>query len=146
MLSRFLHLVLLLAISGGFLVAVAQSSLIREDHPLAVKIGFEGFGLDYCLGNRLGIDFTTFAFLHSAKTRYLVLNRNTTPYIGLGVGSFPGYWSTSEANKWFELHAGWEHRNGMFIIQLFLQKTIIESNTNSHVPFVFGINFGMRVS
>ena len=126
--------------------ATAQSPLIREEHPLALKIGSEGIGLDYSLGDRVALDLTSFGIYHSAKARFFVLTRNATPYFGVGIGSFLGFWTTSEANKWFEMHAGWEHGYRVFVIQIFVQKALTESNSHSHVPFVFGINFAMRIS
>jgi hypothetical protein len=123
----------------------AQVTLVREDHPLAVKIGFEGFGIDYCLGELIGIDVTTFMFYHTLKARYFFLDKNGSPFIGFGIGSFSGGFGYSDINKWAVIHAGWEHAYRKFLIQFIVQYPIYEENSKSYVPFVFSINFGMRI-
>jgi hypothetical protein len=118
---------------------------VRVDHPLAVKIGIEGFGIDYCLGENVGVDATTFLFYHTLKVRYLFLEKNSSPFIGMGIGSFSGGFGYGETNKWVVIHAGWEHAYRSFLIQFIVQHPISEENSKSHVPFFFNINFGIRI-
>ncbi len=128
-----------------FSSAHSQESLFRTDRPFAVKLGNEGFGMDYSLADHLALEFTTIAFYHSLKARVFLFEKNATPYIGFGAGSFNGIVSMSEANRWFSVQLGWEHAYEIILIHLYLQKPLYEENQKSKVPFIFNLSIGMRV-
>lgn len=118
---------------------------MREHRPYSVKIGTEGFGMDCSIGNYFAADITTFAFYHSLKTRAFLFERNASPYVGIGIGSFNGIMSDREANKWLSLQLGWEHSFEIVQIQLYLQKPVAVQNDNSNAPMMINLNVGMRV-
>lgn len=137
----------ILALALGLCLTVQDAQAqIRADHPLAVKIGFEGFGIDYCLGEYVGVDATTFMFYHTFKFRFFFRDRNASPFIGMGIGSFSGISGSGDANKWIVIHAGWEHAYKDFLIQFIVQHAISKENPNSSVPFFFNLNIGMRIN
>ena len=123
----------------------AQDTLYRWQRPLVAKLGFEGFGLDLAIGTKVGIEVSSLFYYHTGKIRFYVLTQNATPFIGLGIGSFPGFARSSQGNKWVAMQLGWEHAYEIFIIQLYLQRRISETNNSSKFPPWFGLNVGVRV-
>lgn len=124
---------------------IAQSSVIRENHPIAIKIGFEGLGLDVCLGRYIGIEATTVVFYYTtAKVRFFLLRNNISPFMGVGAGLFYGGFADREDNQWVSLHAGYEYSYKNFLFQSFVQLPVQTDNSDVKVPFYFNMNVGMR--
>jgi hypothetical protein len=126
-------------------LAKCQESLVREHRPYAVKAGTEGLGMDYSIGNICAVDVSTFAFYHSLKARVFLFERNASPYVGVGVGSFNGVMSETDANRWVSYQLGWEHSYEVVQIQLYLQRPFSEKNNSSYVPLTVNLSVGMRV-
>jgi hypothetical protein len=124
---------------------IAQSSLYRSQSPFSAKIGLEGIGLDVTIGNRLGFDVTSFLVYHSFKARVYILEKNGSPFIGLGVGKYNGGFGGGQENQWTVVLAGWEHDYEVFLIQLMVQQPIYKKYDYAYSPFIFNINLGMRI-
>jgi len=122
----------------------AQESLNRVKNPFVYKWGFEGVGLDVTIFNHLGLDATTWFFYNSAKIRYLILNSNTTPFVGLGVGFGANVFAFSGANSWKVVHGGFEHSFESFMIQILVQYPFEQTNPNTKMPFLYSVNAGIR--
>lgn len=125
--------------------ANGQEVLHREKRPACVIIGNEGLGMDVSVADYFAASFSTVAFYHSLKARIFVFNNNASPFIGIGAGSFNGFFGTGEANRWISLQAGWEHDYESLQIQFYLQRSLKEENHSSGMPFLFNISIGLRV-
>jgi hypothetical protein len=77
------------------------SSLYRFDKPIAIKISFEGIGIDISVGKIFEVEVTTLLVYNNIKFRYLILQSNATPFIGLGYGKFLGGFGGNAVNNWY---------------------------------------------
>ncbi len=115
-------------------------SLYRSDRPIGVKLGFEGLGVDLCLGELVGLDATTWLFYNAAKARIFLLNRNASPFVGFGYGSSGGVGGNSD--NWTVVLGGWEHSYKRFFIQIMAEYAVRKQYKS---PFPVNLNLGMRL-
>jgi len=142
-LARYIFLLLLSLVFLPDLKA-QEKKLFREERPFAFKLGFEGFGADVTFFNYVGVDLTTFLLSTSAKARFLILQRNATPFVGIGVRRIgPGFGGGTE-NELVSIHAGWEHSYEHVLIQIFIQTAIKQSDPYGDGLFLINVNAGYR--
>ncbi len=113
----------------------------RVRHPIVVKLGMEGLGLDVTVMKPLAVDVTYAIFYLSSKLRVLLLSDNATPYVGVGIGGWgePG----GGGNNWTVVHAGWEVSGKSIFFQFYFQYPVLKENTRQG-PYPIGFNFGYR--
>jgi hypothetical protein len=135
---------ILLILSISF-TASAQTELYRSQYPIAAKIGFEGIGFDAAFGNYFAVDATTWVLYNSFKARAFFFEKNGSPFVGAGVGSFTGSFGGGGENKWTVFFVGWEQSYKVFLIQFFLQHPISVEYPNNYSPFFLNLNLGVRI-
>ncbi len=96
---------------------VKDSLLIREQHPFALKIGLEGFGIDYSIGRYVAIDAATLLFINNARLRFFLFEKNSTPFVGIGTESIAWF----DDQSWIGIHLGWEVAYKHLLLQISMQ-------------------------
>ncbi len=123
----------------------SQDSLFRVKSPLAAKVGSNGLGLDLSLGNRLSVDATTWVLASSFSAKYYLMERNGSPFIGIGVGTANGGFGGNSDNTWTTGIIGWEHSYEVFLIQIGLQIPVLTQKSYGYKPFIVNLNIGARI-
>ena len=123
-----------------------DSTLYRSEKPIVLKAGLEGLGVDIAIGRYIAVDVNSLLLQNDIKMRVFLLNRNATPYFGLGaMRRTPIGHGTTEDRFFF--HAGWEHAFEKSQVQLGLILFLTESQRNydwTGGSFYPVVSFGYR--
>lgn len=139
---KILILVVLLACSTP---VFSQDALFRKETPIAVKLGSNGAGVDLSFGDRWGVDATTWGLASSVSARYFLMDRNGSPFLGIGAGTASGGFGGNGENTWATGMIGWEHSYKVFLIQIGIQIPIANDKSYGFKPFIVNLNIGARL-
>ena len=142
----FTHL-LIVGLAHG--LAIAQDSEktkpFRIDRPLAAKIGFEGVGLDLTLAEFLDVEATSFVIYNAAKAKVLLIQKNATPFVGIGIGSQSAGPGGGTEKSWTVVCAGWQHDYERLSFQFLVQLVVQKSPDYARAPFPVSVELGWRI-
>ena len=129
--------------------AIAQSGdstqPFRIDRPLAGRVGFEGIGLDLTLGGVVAIEGTSLLIYNAGKAKLLLLQKNATPFVGIGIGSLSAGPGGGSGKSWTVLLAGWQHDYERLCFQFLVQLTVYKSPSYASSPFPVSFEIGWRI-
>lgn len=124
---------------------IEKTRLFRDDRPLAAKIGFEGVGLDLTLGGFLAVEATSIVMYNAAKAKVLLIQKNATPFVGVGTGSQSGGFGGGTEKSWTVLCAGWQHDYERLSFQFLVQYVVHKSPDYAKAPFPVMVEVGWRI-
>jgi len=138
--------IIILMCTFAFELSIAQiedsSALFRFNRPVAGKIGLEGLGVDITIGSAVAIEATSFLVYNTAKARVLLLKNNSTPFLGVGVGSASSFGGGDRS--WAVLLVGWEHDYERLYFDFILEATIQKTHSYDRSVFPFSFEIGWR--
>ncbi len=121
-----------------------HDTLYRSARQAGAKISVEGVGFDLCLFDHLGLDATSFIIYNAAKARFLILSKNATPIVGVGVGGRSAGPGGSDGREWTVLFVGWEHGYESIFFQFIVQYPVYKSIGGGTSPFPLNVAIGIR--
>lgn len=135
-------LVALMLMTLGTRMHAQQRELLRVARPFVFKVGLEGVGIDVTIVPPLAVDLTTFGFYHSAKLRVLLLQRDATPFVGIGCSLWGeiGY----EGQRFAVVHAGYEISLRSVVVQALVQYPLYTRKPDAGGFIPVGVNLGYR--
>jgi hypothetical protein len=110
-----------------------RGSLFRSRKPFAIGLGTEGAGFGISMGSRVSIEVTTFILSWAANGKFLILNKNGTPYLGFGFGGFRSAGGSN--SSWSVFCAGWQQDYNSISIELGVKITLATSPDHGDTPF-----------
>jgi hypothetical protein len=143
---RILFIIIVMC-AFAFELSIAQikdsTALFRSKRPVAGKIGLEGLGIDITIGSTVAIEATSFFVYNTAKARILLLKNNSTPFLGIGVGSASSFGGDGD-RSWTVLLLGWEHDYKRLYFDFIIEATIQKSHSYDRSVFPFSFEIGWR--
>jgi hypothetical protein len=120
----------------------------RVNRPLYVFGGLDGLGVGVTFFGIADFQYGILLLEQTAKAKIFLFNKNSTPYIGYGIGEqFSGFGGNGESNKWKLAILGWQfspfNEDGFY--EFSLQYILEEENKKAFFPTVISFSAGIRI-